>query len=510
MAISEGNKRIAKNTVALYIRSLLNLFIGLFTIRIVLQTLGESDYGIYSVVGAILALITFISGTLYVGNQRFLSYYIGLKDELNLKNFFGGSLSIYWIFALFIVIFGELVGVWYINTYLNINPDRLFAANVIFQISIITSAICVMGAPYHSAIMAHEDMHVFGWIAIYDAVTKLIICYLLVISPWDKLISYSILLSISSIISNLIVVIYSNKKYAECGFKLSWDGRQIKELISFNGWNLFGSFGWIAKNQGLSLVLNSFFGPVINTAQGIAMSVRNYSSTFSNNYCNAVAPQIVKDYATDDRLAFFNLLFRSCKMAFFLMLIVVVPLVFSIDYILQLWVGDHTSYMNVFCQIILIEALIDSISYPLASANQATGKIALYQALIGLFMIMTLPIAYLLLKLGYAPEWAFIVSLISEIFVVGIRTIFLRRIYPGLLKGALKNVYWLCLIVSLIAFAICYIIQFKTDSLIDFLVGFGLNIFICAVSIWFLGFTKIEKAKIKEMVISKIPLIKKK
>lgn len=509
MAISENNKKIAKNTFALYFRSLLGLFIGLYTVRIVLRTLGETDYGIYSVVGALLVLFTFISGTLYTGNQRFLSFYIGRKDEANLKKFFGGSLAVYLIFAVCILTIGELIGVWYVNTHLNINPDRLFAANIVFQLSIISSAIRVIGTPYSSAIMAHEDMHVFGWIAIYDAVVKLLICYLLIISPLDKLISYSFLLAITNIISTLVQIIYAHRRYIECRFKPSWDSKQIKELTSFSGWNLFGSLGWIAKNQGLSLVLNSFFGPIINTAQGIATSVRSYSSTFSNNYGNAVAPQIVKNYAADNRSAFSTLLFRSCKMTFFLMMIIVVPLFFSIDYILQLWIGDHSYYMTIFCQIMLIEALIDSISTPLASANQATGKIAAYQALIGLFSIITLPISYLLLRLGYAPEWAFIVSLVSQIFVVGVRTFFLQRIYPGLLKGALRNIYYPCFTVSLITFTAGYFLRIEIDSFTDWLVVLGLNICICLITIWFLGFTLNERASIKDIIVSKFPVLKK-
>lgn len=504
MAISANNKKIARNTLALYFRSLLNLFIGLYTVRIVFKILGETDYGIYSVVGALLALLTFISSTLYVGNQRFLSFFIGNKDETSLKRFFGVSLSVYLIFAIFILLAGELVGYWYINSHLNINPDRLFAANVIFQFAIISSAICILGAPFTSAIMAHEDMHVFGWIAIYEAVVKLLICYLLIISPWDKLISYSFLGAITSVASTVFTIAYAHKKYLECKFRLLWNKAQIRKLVSFSGWNFFGSLGWVIKNQGLSLVLNWFFGPIVNTAQGIAMSVRNYSSTFSSNYSNAVTPQIVKYYAANERQAFDNLLYRSSKLTFYLMLIVVAPLFYNIDYILQLWIGDHTAYMNVFCQIILIEALIDSMSYPMASANQATGKIAVYQSLVGLSELITLPVAYILLRNGFSPEWAFIVSLISQICVVGVRTFFMRRIYPGLLRGVLKNIYRPCLIVSLISFIICAIIQFNIDSMYDCIIALGLSFLICVASIWFLGFTAPEKNKIKEIIINKL------
>lgn len=508
MPISTNNKRVAKNTLALYFRSILNLFIGLYTVRIVLRTLGESDYGIYSVVGGILAFLTFLSASLYTGNQRFFSFYLGKGDEPGLKKIFGASLTVYILFALGLILIGEPIGVWFINSHLNIASDRLFAANVIYQISIISSAIGIFGAPYYTAIMAHEDMHVFGWIAIYDAVVKLLICYLLVISPWDKLISYSLLLGLSGIISTAFTIIYAHLKYKECRFHPLLDKSRIKELTTFSGWNLFGSFGWIVKNQGLSILLNLFFGTIVNAAQGIAMSVRNYAATFSANFGNAVAPQIVKSYATNDKSALATLLYRSSKMTFFLMMIVVVPLFFCIDFILQIWIGNHTQYMNIFCQIMLLEALIDSISYPMASANQATGKIAAYQTLIGFFEMITLPVAYILLKLGLIPEWAFIVSLISQVFVVGVRTAFLSRIYTGAVKGSLKNIFLPCTLVSIITFSICAVIQINIENMVECIAALVTYFGICVFFIWCLGFSSDEKAKIKELAINKIPFLK--
>lgn len=504
--ISINNKRIAKNTIALYFRSLLSLFVGLFSVRIVLKVLGENDYGIYSVIGGLLAFFTFISAALYAGNQRFFSFYIGKKDKNGLKYIFGISLTVYLIFALCIFIFGELIGVWYINTYLNIEPGRLFAANVIFQFSIISSSFGLLGAPYSSAIMANEDMHVFGWIAIYDAIVKLLICYLLVVSPWDKLISYSLLLAIAGVISTTFTIVYSHLKYRECGFRPLWNKAKIKELTSFSGWNLFGSFGWIVKNQGLSLVLNLFFGSIVNTAQGIAMSVRNYSAIFSTNFSNAVAPQIVKNYAAFDYSKLVPLLYRSCKMTFFLMLIVVAPLFFYMDSILSFWVGEHSDIMTVFCQIMIIEALIDSVSYPMASANQATGKIAIYQGLIGLFEFLTLPAAYILLKFGLSPIYAFIASLVSQIFVVGVRTIFLYRVFPGAVKGTIQNVYIPCLIVSIIVFIICFIIKIDAKSLSNCILALVLNFVACIIIIWFFGLTFDEKVKIKGILINKLKI----
>lgn len=504
LGISSNNKRIAKNTIYLYIRSLLTMFIGLFTVRIVLKTLGEQDYGIYAVVGGLLAFLTFISGALSTGSQRFFSNYLGLQDQKGLNETFRVTFFIYLILSGIIILGGEVIGVWFINTHLNIPPDRIFATNVIFQFVIISTAFSLITNPFMSSIMAHEDMHIIGKMAVLDGILKISICVLLVISPWDKLVSYAFLLLVSVFLVQSIYLLFARKKYEECVLIPKWDKKKFKEITSFSGWNLFGSLAWVGKIQGTSILLNMFFGPLVNAAQGVANTVRNVAGTFSGNFSSAIQPQIVKKYATQDYDNLRNLVHRGSKMTYFLMMIVVTPLIFTIDFIMQMWLGDHNRHMETFCQIILIEALIDSISSPLASVNQATGKIAVYQALIGFFGLLNLPIAYVFIKLNYAPEWVFIASVFLQIFIVAVRIVFLHRIYPGAMKGAIKNILLPCGIVTLFTFLICYLFNIHLRQIITdipAIIGFILiNIFF----IWIFGLNKEEKTKIVTIIKNRI------
>lgn len=481
------------------------MIIGLFTVRIVLQALGETDYGIYTVVAGSIAFLTFVSSALTTGSQRFFSFVLGKDDKEELNKTFGVTFTLYVLLVFIIIALAESVGVWFINTHLVIDETRIIAANIIFQFVIISTAISLLTSPYMMSIMAHEDMHIFAKLAIIDAICKLSICGLLVISPFDKLITYVFLLLIATLLIQGIYFAYARKHYEECKVKrLEWDREKAKEMTSFSGWNLFGSLAWVGKNQGIGVILNMFFGPVVNAAQGVAMTVRTTSTTFSANFSAALSPQIVKKYAAKDYYGMSCLLYRGSKMTYFLMLVVVVPLIFCIDFILQLWIGDHSAHMAVFCQLLLVEALIDSISTPLATANQATGRIAKYQAIIGLLGLLNLPFAFILLKLGYAPEWVFIISVILQICIVGVRVIFLKRVYPGAVLGAFKNILIPCSIVTIVVLTVCYFSNIKVETVLQCFGVVLLYIAICCFSIWLFGLTKSESQRIKDVVYNRM------
>ncbi len=505
----DNNRRIARNTISLYIRNLVNLLVGLFSVRVVLNTLGETDYGIYTVVGGLLGFLTFVSGALLTGSQRFFSYEIGRGDLRSLKLTFKVTLTIYLLLTAAIVILGELFGVWFVNTKLNIDAERLYAANIIFQFVIISTVFSLISTPFTTAIMAHEDMHIFGKIAFLEAGLKLGICILLYISPWDKLITYSFLLLATSFFIQIIYIRFAHRKYDECRLSTAWDNKRIKKMISFSGWNLFGSLAWATKNQGASIILNIFFGPIVNAAHGVATTIRNVSGTFSINFSSALAPQIVKKYAVGDYGSLASLLQKGCRGTYCLMLIIVVPFIFCIDDILHLWLGTHTAYMATFCQIMLLETLIDSISIPLASVNQATGKIALYQASIGFFGLLTLPIAYIFLHNGYSPEWVLIVSAVLQIFVVGVRVVFLRRIFPGAVKDTLRNIILPCIEVSIVSFLICFIVKICFGNMIAGILSILLYFLICIISIWLVAINRNEKSIIIAFAKEKIKSIRK-
>lgn len=507
MSLSSNNKRIAKNTLALYIRNLLALLVSLATVNYVLRELGNDDYGLYGVIGGVLSFVTFIGGALRISSQRFFSYEIGLNNEDRLKSLFSTVLTLYILFAVLILVFGESVGLWYINNKLIVLPSRLPAANVLFQLVIISSLVSIVFAPFSMMITAYEDMHVFGWTAVFEAVGKIVVVILLIHSPFDKLLTYSYLLALISTLPNLFYYWYAKKNYPLISWKMNFRIKDYKEIFSFSVWNLFGNLAHMTKNQGVALLLNSFFGTTINAAHGIAMTVRTTAGTLSQNFSSAINPQITKQYAVNKTESLTRLVFRGSNMSFLLMLVVVAPAVFYTDYILKIWLSNPAPHTVMFCRLLMIETLIDSLSFPLAAANQATGHIALYQALIGVFGILNLPIGYLCLKLGLAPEAVFWAGVLLQFFIVGIRIVFLRRVFPNAIYGMLKEVITPCVIVTGVAVGSWYIININVETIWSLLGASASIIIVSILAAWITMLTRNERSRaityIKQLVANK-------
>lgn len=459
-----SNKRIAKNTLMLYIRQILIMFVGLYTVRVVLKTLGIEDYGIYNVVSGTVTMFGFFSGAMAVGSQRFFSFYIGKNDARSLSDAFHCTLTIYVVLALSIVVLGESIGIWFINNKLIIPESRLFAANCIFQISIISFVISMLSSPFMAVIMSHEEMGVYAKVGIVEVLLKLAIVFALVLLPFDKLICYGVLLFLVSIIIILIYGNYCVHKYVECSLTLKWDKQLIKEITEYSGWNLFGNFAWIVKNQGTSFMLNIFFGPVMNAAQNLAMQIRTIVNTFSTNFTSSVHPQIVKLYAKNEYKSMFSLMGSSCKLSFMLMVVITVPMILNLDYILSIWLVDVPAHAATFTKIMLVEASFEAMSTPTAAVNQATGKIKYYQMIIGFLGIVNLPISYLFLTLGFPSESVYIISLILQTFIILNRMVFLERIEKKISIYILKDIFVPCFITGILSYAVCYFLYVKTFS----------------------------------------------
>lgn len=490
---SAKNRRIARNTIALYIRNLISLLVSLATVNYVLKELGNDDYGLYGIIGGVLSFVTFIAGALRVSTQRFFSYEIGLDNLGNLKKIFSTVLTLYLIFGFIIFIFGESIGLWYVNNKLVVLPHRIYAANILFQLVIFGTIVAMSLAPFSMVIAAYEDMHIFGWTAIFEAVAKVIVVILLINSPLDKLLTYSCLLTLVGIVPNLFYYWYAKKKYRIISWNLNFNFKDYKEILNFSIWNLFGNLAHMTKNQGVGLLLNAFFGTSINAAHSIAMTVRTTAGTLSQNFSSALDPQITKQYAANESDSLKRLVFRGSNLSFILMLIVVAPAVFYTDYILKLWLNNPAPHTVMFCRLLMIETLIDSLSFPLAAANQATGRIALYQALIGLFGLLNLPIGYICLRLGMEPEIVFIAGVLLQFFIVGVRIVFLRRVFPNAISGIFKSVICPCIIVLCTTVACWYIININVDSIWTL---FGASIVIIMISIvtgWITMLNKTER-----------------
>lgn len=408
---SESNRRIAKNTMMLYFRMLLTMAVSLYTSRIVLNTLGVEDFGIFNVVGGFVTMFAFLNSAMASATQRFLAFEIGKGDKIQLRNVFSMSIIIHFLIAFIILIFAETVGLWFVNTHLNITNERMVAARWVYQFSILTLMVNMVSVPYNAMIIAHERMNVFAWVSIAEVCLKLFIVFMLQWFEFDKLKLYAILIFAVTIIIRMIYGAYCNINFKESKFRYYWDKPLFKTLASYAAWNLWGNAAGVIMGQGVNILLNIFFGPMVNAARGIAYQIKSAVNSFVQNFQIAMNPQIIKSFAADDLKYMHQLIYQGSKYSFFLLFTLTLPIFFEAEIILRLWLKNVPEYTVIFTRLVIINVLIDCISGPLMTAAQASGKIKLYQGVVGGLLIVNLPVAYLFLKFGYEPEVTLFVSI---------------------------------------------------------------------------------------------------
>lgn len=488
--------RIAKNTFFLYFRQILIMLISLYTVRVVLATLGAEDYGIYNVVAGVVVMFGFLSGAMATASQRFFSFWLGRGDSEKLRKTFSVTVCIYLILILIVVVLAETAGLWLVKNKLVIPAERMFAAIWAYQFSIANFAVTLMAAPYMAAIIAHEDMGVYAYASIAEAALKLASVFLLKIIPYDKMAVYGALLLCVGIATTSIYRLYCRRCYEECAFRLVWDGAMFREIVGYMGWNLFGSASWIIKNQGCAVLLNLFIGPAVNAAQGVASSVKNAVSVFSSNFLQAVRPQIVKSYSVEDYDNLWKTVYFGCKSTYFLLLVIVVPLFFNVEYILSLWLGEIPKFTVPFVQLLLIEVLVQSFGEVLATVNQATGKIALYQFIIGSVIFFNLPVSYLFLKLGFSPCCVYFVGIVSVFCMTAVRLFFLFRIPGFSFKLYSLHVLFPISLSTVILFSIVHFIRICADSFLSLTLDIFFKFLISCTVIFFTGFSASERMRV--------------
>lgn len=423
---TSSNKRIAKNTIILYLRMIFILCVGLYTSRIVLNTLGVEDYGIYNVVGGFVFFFSFLNGAMATATQRFITFELARGNIERQITTFSTAAIIHIAIAALIVIVAETIGLWFVYNKLVIPEERFSAAIWVYQFSILTMFVSIVSIPYNAAIIAHEKMSAFAYISIFDTVLKLIIVLLLTIVTFDKLTFYAALLFGISLLDRSIYGLYCKRHFAETRIKLIFDKKLFREMTNIAGWSLFGNIAGVFYTQGLNVLLNMFFGPAVNAARAIAVTIQGVVTGFVSNFQMALNPQITKSYAVGDLHRMHLLIFASSKYSFFLLLLITLPIMVETQTILTVWlkiVPDHTVW---FTRLILCILLIDALSNPLMIASQSVGRVKMYQSVVGGLMLLILPIAYVALKLGGNPEVVFIVhlliavvALISRVVIVG-------------------------------------------------------------------------------------------
>ncbi len=425
-----SKSRVAKNTIILYLRMIISVVIGLFTSRILLRALGFSDYGIIEVVGGLVTMIAFLQVGMAGAAQRFLSVGIGKGDVNNLKNTFCSLVIAHNVIAILGVLLLETLGLWFLNYKLNIPPDRLYYANWVFQSSIITFLFYIATVPFNAAIIAHEHMGVFAYITLSEVFFRFILAFSLYYSPIDKLILYSILTVLGTVIYSSVYWIYCKKKFKECSYTFHFDRRLTKEILSFAGWGFVGSLGFATKDQLSNVLLNLFFDTTVNAARGIASRVSSIINSFAQNFSTALNPQIAKLYAAGEYEKSRDLVYAASRYAFFLLLVLAIPFLTNEHYILVLWLGDIPPYTDSFVFIILTVSLIYSMAHSTATAIMTTGKVRSLQIGLALILLSEIPIAYVILKLGCNPWHAMVPSIITTMITVLYRFYLITRYVP--------------------------------------------------------------------------------
>lgn len=502
---SQGeNNRIAKNTLMLYFRMFITMAVGLYTSRIVLAILGVQDYGIYNVVGGFVSMFTVISGTMTTATQRFLSFEIGKKEIGKVRELFTTSVIIHVFLALLILIVAESFGLWFLNAKMTIPANRIYAANWVYQLSILTFIISVVSVPYNAALIAYEKMTAFAYVSIVEVVLKLLLVLLLGYLTYDKLIDYALFLAGISILLRIIYGIYVKKHFVECQCDWKLDKLFFNKLLSFISWNFIGSIAGIFKEQGLNIVLNMFFGATVNAARGIAYQVLNAVSGFVSNFQLALNPQIIKHYAANQKEEMFKLVFRGSKFSFLLMMILSIPIFIEAPYILKLWLVEVPEYTVIFLRLVLLITLVDSLSYTLITSVHASGKVKWYQIINGSVLLLTLPIVYIVLYMGMKPYMAMVVSLIMSIICLFVRLAVISKTINFPIEKFVKNVIFTVIVVTLFSFIpIWYLYKFLNDSFLSFMIVLITSVLLSLMVSLFVALSSSERGIIFKIILQK-------
>lgn len=491
---SNNSKRIAKNTILLYMRMLFLMIISLYTSRVILNSLGVEDYGIYNVVGGVVTMFSVLSGSLSAAISRFITFELGKGDNEKLKKIFSSAVTIQAGLALIIIILAETVGLWFLNAKMVIPEDRMVAANWCYQFSIITFAINLISVPYNATIIAHERMSAFAYISILEAVGKLLIAWCIALNPIDRLIFYAAMVAMLAWFVRWVYARYCKKNFDECEFHFIYDKRLFKEMVGFAGWNFIGSASGVLRDQGGNIIINLFCGPVVNAARGIAVKVSHTITGFVSNFMTALKPQITKSYASGDYDYMFRLIFRGSRLSFYILLLLSLPIFINTHYILELWLKIVPEHTVNFVRLILLDAHCECISHTLVVAMLATGNIRNYQLVVGGLQMLNLPIAYLCLYLGAPPESVIIVAIIISQCCLAARLYMLRGMIHLKVRKFLSQVYLNVIIVALLSAIVpVFINNYVSESLGGFLLVTVVSVISTAIVELFVGCPKEER-----------------
>lgn len=497
MTTSDNNKRIAKNTLLLYFRMLFSMVVSLYTSRVILATLGIEDYGINNVVGGVVVMFSFLNASMATSTQRYMTFELGQGNREKLSKVFSTSLTIHIAIGLLIILLSETIGLWFLNQKLVIPSERMYAANWVYQFSVISCFLTIIQVPYSAALIAHEKMDVFAYIGMFEVIAKLLLVYLLTIIPFDKLISCSALFFLVSFTIRMIYQIYCRRNFEECHFRMNKDRNLFKSMFGFAGWNLFGSIAWLLRDQGVNIILNLFMGPAVNAARGVALQVSSAVSGFVSNFTTAINPQITKNYAVGQFHDMEILAYRASKFSFFVLFFISFPLILNIDFVLDLWLEEVPNYASVFVTLILIDSMVNAIfGSPFITSLMATGKIRNYQIIVSSILLCIVPVGYFALHHGFDAPSVFVTMIVCTL-IAGISRytfcVYQIGFSPILFLKRVAVPIFLVVIVTLPATIGSMHYLLNHNGIINFIVSGMTSVTISTIAILAFGLTKGER-----------------
>ena len=506
--VRSNNKRVFKNTIILYFRMFLIMGVTLYTSRVILSALGVEDFGIYNVVGGVVSILGLVKGVMAGASSRFLNIALGKEDAELAKKTFNISLCIYYALAAVFLVLAETIGLWFLNNELVIAESRMFAANCVYQFTIVSAINHLIASPYNAAIIAHEKMNIFAYIGILEVVLKLLIVFGLFVSPFDHLIVYGLLLMLCDLLITMIYRVYCKRHYAECKFRIYKDKAMYKEILSYSGWNLFGSIAALVKGQGLNILLNMFFNPAVNASRALSYQVNNAVNQFVHNFYTAVRPQITKYYAKNEFDNMFDLVCRSAKLSCFLFIFLTLPIMIETPFIIKLWLGQLPENVIEFIRWILLISALESIQQPLKTTAQATGQVKVYELTIGIITILNIPISYSLLKWTLCPPLiVFQVSLCLASLCFISRLILLKKMVGFPIARYVNYVIVRGLIVVLVAALVPGYLHFVLNCDGNYfysILTIVLSLICTVLSVGIIGLSKNEKKYLFETLKKKV------
>lgn len=500
-----NNQKLAKNTVFLYIRMIVVMLITFFTTRILLSTLGIEDFGIYNVVCGFVTMFSFLNTSMANGVQRFYSFAIGKNDPQSISKIFTLAAIIQLIIAIIIIVIVETVGIWYLYNKMNISANRVFAAFWVFQNALLSLFFVILTVPYNGAVMAYEKMNFYAIVSIIDAILKLVFVFILPYCGIDKLICYGLLISVISILDFLFNFFYCKRHFPQIKFVRHIDRDLLPSMISFSGWNIFGSLAHMGKIQGVNLVLNAFWGTVVNTAFGISAQISNAVSSLTAGFVTALRPQMIKSFAAGDLDYTMKLLYSASKLTFFLVLIIAVPIFEEISSILDFWlgVGKYPDMTIVFCKLTILTVLFDSFATPLSIIVHASGKMRTFQIVCSLVIISVVPLSYIVAKLWNDAAIVISIGLFTTILAQLVRLLLIKNIIKFSILSYCVKVFIPTTIVFLLSCIAALLVNRISIENLEFwgvLMKIGLNVIVCFIVIYIIGLSKTEKNLVKSFI----------